>query len=410
MTTLIITLAAQLPSVTTLCDAVVTHDGVEAANQVSLPLALLPVADGAEIVAVVPAGLLSWHQVELPRGTLDGGFFQDGHAPRLRAVLDGLLEERLLDEPGLLHLAIAPQAKVQTKTWVAACDRSWLNAWLAALAQAGRPASRIVPEVAPAQGAAGLATVHVVGTNEDPKVMVCSAGGVTQLPLSAAAVSLLTLLDTSVVMAEPGVAALAEQNFEGRVALQTSAQRVIAAAGSEWDLAQFDLLNTRQKRIEKRVSKGLLSFLHAPNWRAARWSLVLLIVANLVGLQAWTWKERSELAAKRAAIVNTLTSTFPDVRVVVDAPLQMARAVADLQRQRGILSALDMEVMLANLNASVPELKAPTAIEFISGELRLKGLGVASGELSPIATKLQLQGYTVQLDGDVVVVKKAAGV
>ena len=409
MTTLIITLAAPLPSVTTLCDAVLTHDGVEAADQVRVPLSLLPEANGAEIVAVVPAALLSWHQVELPRGTLDGGFFQDANAPRLRAVLDGLLEERLLDEPGLLHLAIAPQAKVQTKTWVAACDRGWLNAWLAALAQAGRPASRIVPEVAPADGAAGLAAVHVVGTNEDPKIMVSGASGVMQMPLSAATLSLLTFIDTSVVMAEPGVAALAEQNFEGRVVLQSSAQRAMAAARQDWDLAQFDLINTRQKRIEKQLAKGLLSFLYAPHWRAARWALVLLIVANVVGLQAWTYKERAELSAKRAAITNTLTSTFPDVRVVVDAPLQMARAVADLQRRSGVVTALDMEVMLATLNAEAPEMKAPTAIEFISGELRLKGLGLASGELALIATKLQAQGYAAQLDGDVVVIKKVTG-
>ena len=409
MTTLIITLAAQLPEVTTLCDAVVTHDGIEAVHQVSVPLALLPVANGAEIVAVVPAGLLSWHQVELPRGTLDTGFFQDSNAPRLRAVLDGLLEERLLDDPGQLHLAIAPQAKVQTKTWVAACDRAWLNSWLAALAQAGRPASRIVPEVAPPDASVGLASLHVFGTNEDPKILVSGVNGVTQLPLSAASVALLAWPDTAAVMAEPGVAALAEEFFEGRVTLQTGAQRAMAAVRSEWDLAQFDLLNTRQKRVEKRVSKGLLSLLHAPHWRAARWAALLLVIANVVGLQAWSWKERRELSAKRAAIVNTLTSTFPDVQVVVDAPLQMARAVTDLQRRSGVVTDADMEVMLAKVHSTAPELKTPIAIDFIAGELRLKGLGVAAGELSSIANKLQAQGYAVQLDGDVMVIKKATG-
>jgi general secretion pathway protein L len=409
MSTLIITLAEQLPVASTLCDAVLTHDGSEAAQQVLVPLALLPDADGAEIVAVVPAGLLSWHQVELPRGTLNTGFFQDSHAPRLRAVLDGLLEERLLDEPGQLHLAIAPQAKAQTKTWVVACDRHWLNAWLAALAQAGRPASRIVPELAPPDDSAGLASLNVVGTNEDPKIMVCSTTGITHLPLSVTTVALLAWPETAVVMAEPGVAALAEQNFKGRVTLQSSAQRAMAAVRSEWDLAQFDLLNTRQKRIEKRVSKGLLSLLHAPQWRAARWAAVLLVIANVVGLQAWAWKERTELSDKRAAITNILTATFPDVRVVVDAPLQMARAVSDLQRQNGVVTNSDMEVMLERFKSVEPELKAPTGIEFIAGELRMKGLGVATDGLAPIADKLQTHGYAVLLDGDVLVIKKATG-
>lgn len=408
MTTLIVTLATQPPAAATLCDAVLTHDGSTAVSQVLVPLTLLPVANGAEVVAVVPGSLLSWHQVELPRGTLDMGFFQDSNAPRLRAVLDGLLEERLLDEPAQLHLAIAPQAKAQTKVWVAACDRSWLNAWLAALAQAGRPASRIVPELAPPDPS-GLAALHVVGTSDDPKILLCDAQGVTQLPLSVAAVALLAWPDTDGVLAEPGVAALAEQNFKGRVTLQTSAQRAMAAARSDWDLAQFDLLNTRQKRIEKRLSKDLLSLLHAPQWRAARWAGLLLVAVNLVGLQAWAWKEQSALSFKRAAIANTLTTTFPDVRVVVDAPVQMARAVTDLQRQSGVATGTDMEVMLAKFHAATPELKAPSAIEFTAVELRLKGLGVATSGLAPIATKLQAQGYAVQLDGDVLVVKKAVG-
>jgi len=414
MTTLIVTLAAQLPTAATLCDAVLTHDGSVAVRQVLVPLGLLPAASGAEVVAVVPSSSLSWHQVELPRGTLDQGFFQESHAPRLRAVLDGLLEDRLLDEPAQLHLAIEPHAKAQTKVWVAACERTWLNAWLAALAQAGRPASRIVPELAPLEASMRLTVLHVVGTSDDPKILASSANGVTQLPVSAAAVALLAWHDDNanddavvIVLAEPGVAAIAEQNFKDRVTLQTSAQRAMAAARSEWDLAQFDLLNTRQKRIQKRFSKGFLNLLHAPQWRAARWATLLLVVVNVMGLQAWAWQEQSALSAKRVAIANTLTSTFPDVRVVVDAPLQMARAVTDLQRQSGVLTGADMEGMLVRLQSVAPELKAPTAIEFVAGELRLKGLGISNNALAAIATKLQAQGYAAQLDGDTLVLKQA---
>ena len=181
----------------------------------------------------------------------------------------------------------------------------------------------------------------------------------------------------------------------------------MAAARSEWDLAQFDLLNTRQKRIEKRLSKGFSNLLQAPHWRAARWATLLLLVVNVVGLQAWAWQEQSALSAKRAAIANTLTATFPDVRVVVDAPLQMARAFTDLQRQSGVVTGADMEVMLARLQAVAPELKAPTAVEFEAGELRLKGLGVSNNALAAIAAKLQAQGYAAQLDDGTLVLKPA---
>lgn len=407
MTTLIVSLAALPPAAATLCDAVLTNDGSAVVQHVLVPLSLLPAAPGAEVVAVVPSSMLSWHQVELPRGTLDKGFFQDSNASHLRAVLDGLLEERLLDEPTQLHLAIAPQAKAQTKVWVAACDRTWLNAWLAALAQAGRPASRIVPELAPPDDSVEFAALHVIGTSDDPKILASGASGITQLPMSAAAVALLAWPDTAGVLAEPSVAAIAEQNFKGRVTLQTSAQRALAAARSEWDLAQFDLLNTRQKRIEKRLSKSFLNLMHAPHWSAARWATCILVVVNLVGLQAWAWKEQSALSAKRVEISHILTTTFPDLRVVVDAPLQMARAVTDLQRLSGLVTGADMEVILAKLQSAAPELVAPSAIEFAAGELRLKGLGVSNDGFSAVATKLQVQGYAAQLDGDTLVLKQA---
>ena len=99
MTTLIITLPEALPTAATPCEGVLTEDGHTVMRHVEVPPALLPAPSVVEIVAVVPAHRLSWHRLELPRGTLDRGFFQEGSAPRLRSVLDGLLEDRVLDEP-----------------------------------------------------------------------------------------------------------------------------------------------------------------------------------------------------------------------------------------------------------------------------------------------------------------------
>ena len=77
-------------------------DGLTLLSQGRAPLDLLPA--GAEVVLGIPAAALSWHQVTLPQGSLRG-------APRLRAVLDGLLEDQLLDEPEALHFAVAPDAR-----------------------------------------------------------------------------------------------------------------------------------------------------------------------------------------------------------------------------------------------------------------------------------------------------------
>jgi len=71
-------------------------------QQGSAPPALLP--GQGEATVIVPAAALSWHRVTLPPGSL-------ASAARLRSVLAGLLEDRLLDEPEQLHFALEPGAR-----------------------------------------------------------------------------------------------------------------------------------------------------------------------------------------------------------------------------------------------------------------------------------------------------------
>lgn len=414
MSTLIVTLPLLPFSASTPCESVLVDDGATVARQVEAPVALLPSAPGAEVVAVVPVQSLSWHRLTLPRGTLDHGYFSEGSAPRLRSVLEGLLEDRLLDDPSHLHFALEPKAQDSAPVWVAVCDRAWLQAWIAALEQAGRPVARIVPEMAPhSSGAPAGADLQIMGTPEQAQLVHNGPDGLTLLPLSSAAVALVTRPDAQdapdavvAVVAEPGVAVLAEQFFKRSVALQTRTERAVAAAQSSWDLAQFDLLRTRGTRTRKHLSAMVTTLLHAPQWRAARWCAIALVAVNLVGVQAWAWKEQSAQAAKRTAIRDTLMTTFPDVRVVVDAPLQMARALADLQRQSGAASSADLETLLGEFQAAAPGTPAPAAIDFIAGELQLKGLDPAFASLTDIASRLQTQGYAARWEADSLVMKQ----
>ena len=339
MSSLIVTLAPTPPTANTPCSTVWTEDGSTAKRQLDTPLNLLPQNPESETVVVVPVARLSWHRVDFPKGTLERGFFQEGNAPRLRAVLDGLLEDRVLDEPAQLHFAIQPQPRADAPNWVAACDRAWLHAWLAALEQTGRPVSRIVPELAPPPDATPDAvTLVAMGTAEQPQLVCCSAKGTVVLPLGHSSAAMLgQTADTAPVLAEPAVAAMAEQYFSGRVSLQTAAQRAMAAAQSGWDLAQFDLLRTRGTRTRKQLAQLGNDLLHAPRWKPARWALLATVLVNLAGLQVWAWKEQAALAEKRTTVREILTMTFPEVRVVVDPPLQMARSLADLQRHHPAL-------------------------------------------------------------------------
>ena len=408
MTLLIVTLPQALPTTATFCEGVLSPDGRTVLRAVEAPVALLPISSGVEIVALVPASRLSWHRLTLPRGALTAGLFQEGGAGRLRAVLDGLLEDSVLDETSQLHFAIEPQPGIDQPVWVAVCNRGWLHAWLATLAHAGRPAGRIVPEIAPSPStteAPGSTALHITGTPDHAQLLLAGPDGVTLLPLSVATAALIAWPEEAEVLAEPAVAALAEHFFNRPATLQTAPERWLTAAQSDWDLAQFDLRYTRSTRTRKHLTAMVSSLFRAPRWRAARWAAVALVAVNLVGLQAWAWKEQSALSAQRAAIRDTLTTTFPEVRVVVDAPVQMARTLADMQRRNGSASAADLETILGQFQAAAPDLPAPLAIEFIAGELRLKGIDAAAAGLAGISERLRPQGYSARLEADSLVIK-----
>jgi general secretion pathway protein L len=404
MTTLIVTLPLSAPETGTEYDYVLTPDGKTITRVGRVAASLLPALPkaGDEVAAVVPARALSWHRVELPKGVIDKGLLnRTGQPARLRAVLEGLLEEQLLDDPASLHFALAPQARDGEAVWVAVCDRSWLRAALHALELARHPVSRIVPEFAPETDAPQqTSTLFVTQGLESPQLVAPGAQGVAVLPLGAAAVSLLAWPESSPVVAEPAVSALAEQLFKRQVSLLPEAQRWLRSAQSAWNLAQFDFASSSRTRHLRKLSQAWVSFARAPQWRAARWATWLLLASQVIGLNAWAWREKAALEGKRTAIRNTLLSTFPDVPVVLDAPLQMEREVNALRQTTGAVSGRDLEAILGAVSLAVPAGQALTAIDFVSGEARLKGMQLNPAQADSLVTQLKAHGYTARFEGE----------
>ncbi len=407
MNTLVIYLPPAPAGATLGYDYALTSDSRTLTGHANAPAVLLPAAErGGEVVAVVSVSMLSWHSVELPKGVGRG-------SPRLRPILEGLLEDRLLDESEQLHLALAPAATPKTadgRVWVAACDKAWLRGHLQALEAAQRQVVRIVPEFSPTTSSL---QVHAVGEADQPQLIVTGAatGGVMRVPLTAAALALIPSSDPEEeipVLAEPGVAELAEQILQCKVSLVTRPQRWLDAARSPWDMAQFDLSSSSRARTFKRLSSVGRELLHAPSGRPARWGVTLLLLVNLTGLNAWAWKAQTALQARRVEVRETLTQTFPLVKVVVDAPLQMEREVAALRQATGAASGRDLEAILSTVSTAIPADRKLTAIELTSGEARLKGLQLSAPESSNIFLQLKNQGYAARLDGDTVFIKQVA--
>jgi general secretion pathway protein L len=376
-----------------------SSDGRKLRSQGSAPAALLPTND--EVIAGVPAAALSWHQVTLPQGSM-------ASATRLRSVLNGLLEDRLLDEPESLHFALEPGARADTPIWVAACNRLWLRSAVQALETAGRRVTRIIPEFAP-QPAGAPSTVVAIGEPDAALCVVCGADGVALLPLDSAGLALAgTFPPGTTAMAEPAVAELAESVLGQRVPIIKPAERWLQATQSPWDLAQFDLASTGRARASKKALATARDLWHGPRWRAARWGALVLVLTQLVGLNAWAWKERNALEAKRSAVRNVLTQTFPSVQLVVDAPLQMTREVAALQQATGGVTASDLEPMFGALAASLPRGRTPTTIDYSAGQLRLRGLGLQPTETSKVTSALASRGYSARSEGDLLLVQAEA--
>jgi general secretion pathway protein L len=396
MSALVVHIPPQPLSASTEFEYALTVDGSTLQSHGSAQAALLPkpTRTGAELVVVVPAAMISWHRVQLPQGTT-------ARSPRLRAVLEGLLEDQLLDEPESLHFALQPTARAAGPLWVAACDRAWLRSAVQALETSERPVSRIVPEFAPE----GEPVLYAVGDPQRPQLVLAGSQGVTTLPLTQQVLPLLPALapDTPCV-AEPAVAALAEQVLHRQPVLQQAPQRWLRAAQSAWDLAQFEFSSSGRARTLKKLETLWGDVFAAPQWRPARWGVLLLVAVNLVGLNAWGWREKSGLEAKREAIRRILTQTFPHVKVVVDAPVQMEREVAALRQLTGATSGRDLEAMLGAVSTALP--RPVSAIEFNAGELRLKGLALTPEEAQGVASALKGQGYTSVMRGDSLVVTR----
>ncbi|WP_430407242.1 type II secretion system protein GspL [Hydrogenophaga sp.] len=389
------------------------------------PASLLPRDD--DVVLVLPPRAVSWHRVALPKVA----------TARLRAALDGLLEDRVLTDTADLHFALEPGGRSGQTVWVAACHRTWLRGWLQTLESAGRPVSRIVPALWPlveyeavgaAPGASRSFALEVPSTihwahHEGEQAWLGSASllGVSCMPLrepasgmagGATASAVVTALmppgsdlpgdpgDFDVWLADPGVAELAERVLQQRFERSLPAPSMTAATAS-WSRSSSRASNARSSACcSSACAARCGSWRSAPAWRPARWGLAALVGAQLLGLNAAAWHERSLLSAKQEAVQQTLQTSFPQVTLVLDAPVQMQRELARLQQASGALTPGDLEALLTAIDqAANGESMVPSSIEYTQGEGRFKGWRASEDQVRALQQSLERNGWRVRFDG-----------
>lgn len=414
MSTLLIYLPLEAAVADTEFDYAITADGVVISERGRASADALPTVPGAERVAVAPARALSWHRVTLPEGVGAG-------SSRLRAVLDGLLEDQLLDEPDRMHFALPPTLLAGESQWVAACDRRWLAMAYQRLQAAGRQVSRVVPEWGPPGHSLRL---HVSGQADEPQLLVCGESGVSLMPLAGVSLEALTALSSDAphasdvprmtsttglpqgipaepaasvaapsfsVSAEPALVDLASLALGCPVLPLTREEHWLRAIASPWDVA-------KRLPMRRRANRAQMEWLRAPRWRSARWAAMALLGLNLLGLNALAWVDRRQQHAKQEAMAQTLKRNFSQVTAVVDAPAQMARQVQRLAEASAQPQPGDLDVMLGVLAQSLPPGQSLNGIEFNNGQLRLRGLTLPTVQVASLSSQLRTRGYALSTD------------
>jgi general secretion pathway protein L len=351
-----------------------------------------------DTVLIVPAAALSWHRVTLHPGLLrrEGQAKQEA---KLKTVLEGLLEDQLLDEPPALHLALQATSNATGPWWVAACQRAWLGEQVRLLREAGHTVRGIVPEWAPAPADAPP-TLWLTGDEESACWVWTDETGVHQRSAEwAASVLAQPALAAAPLYAEAGCAQRAEHLTHREVTVQHRADRLRSAAQAPWSLSQGEFAS-RNPWLQRSV-ESLQGLWQAPAWRPARWALGVLAVVQLAGLNAQAWQARQALAEQRQAIQSVLTTTFPSTTVVVDAPLQMQRAVEALGQASGQTKARDLERLLESFGHVAGAESTPSAMEYIAGELRVTPPGGMQEPTAALRDGLQARGVRIRTEGTV---------
>jgi general secretion pathway protein L len=383
---------------------VVSPDGLAVTQHGRGTAASLPRADS--VVAVLAPTAIAWHRPVLPKAP----------ANRLRAALGGVLEEQLLDDDEAVHLAVEPKVAAGQPAWVAALDKPWLQAQLAVLQAGGVTVDRLVPAQAPATAADGASGHFFLAdgaeaSDDDAACWLSAADdqGTLCLPLagSLARARLARWAgSTARFTATPATAATAERWLGQPVAVRTEAEQALAAARSGWNLLQFDLAAShRGTRALSDLGRQLLS----PAWRPARWGVLALLAAQVVGLNLWAWHQQQAVTTRRAVMAQLLTTTHPQVKAVLDAPVQMNREAERLRETAGVPGDTDFEPALAAAARGWPDGLPPAPqLRFDNGRLSAAAAGWSAEQVAQLRQRLQPAGWSVeQADGRLTIARAA---
>ena len=300
-------------------------------------LSELPPANEVELIISASRVLLT--RVKLP----------PGNTQKLADVIGYAVEDKLLGDPETVHAAVGRRNADGTIT-AAIVDRAWLGGVRERFSAMGRRPTRAVSEIAlvPATAGAWDAVWHGdhgwLRNGDDEGFMLDPAAGAAPLALR------LAVQEARSAGAAPAriVVHPAEGNVLPELARWQQELELPVEAGTPWSWQKADIpalrgINLLQGKFVSSRSRAEL---------ASRYRLPLRLAAGIAGLYIvvssadWAWLAWQKHTLE-ARMTQTFKTAFPDAKTIVDAPLQMRRNLADMQRARGEAQPGDFLPLLA---------------------------------------------------------------
>lgn len=353
-------------------------------------LANLPRTEACELVIPAEAVLLT--RARLPRAGKQ----------KLRQLLAYAIEDRLVAEPDAVHVAAGPTL-ADGQTVLAVVDKAWLARVLARCHDAGlRPRSAWPETLLPALPADGWVMVWdgaggFLRSGEHAGMRL--DGG---LPTEPPAALMLSLTEARAATSLPHrlLLRLREGTPPPDVEAWSHALGVAVELGIGWTPLQHP--DPADRNVDLLQGEFAPAGMTRNGWPGLRLPLILAGLIGLMQFGATTvewWRLGREQQQLRAAMEASFRKAFPDARVVVDAPLQMQRKLAELRGAGGPPSPDDFLPLLARTAAVLePGPQQPVqSVAYDKGQLSLELILPDPAAADALARRLGGAGLASQL-------------
>jgi general secretion pathway protein L len=303
----------------------------------------MPPAD--QVNVVVPASRVLFTRINLPVAS----------AAKIRKLLPFAVEDKLLSNPETIH-AVAGTRGLNGETPVAVVDKGWVNELMARLLQAKIQPHSLVPETTlpplPERGwcmvwdgARGFVRTGAMDG------MSFDGGDANTPPLEL----LLALDEARAKNAAPEkIILLASDSSVHPDFVRWHEQLGVPfELGGIWDNA-----HAHPQASQFNFLQGDYAPSHKMDDALARakpiWIIAGIIAALHIGATMVDWALlKNQKSALQSQMTERFKKVFPDAKVIVDAPLQMSRNLAELRRAGGVADASDFLPLLGVLSNAV---------------------------------------------------------